>query len=132
MTEFIHEPIEKIIVKNLIHENLENFLFKCYTLKIENTFWVDGMMIIIQSFNFGSGEKEYENMIKGIKYFNKLTFAKQPKYVRSIKCFDGEKYDLPLLNYTNDTKFRKLAKWIKSQPEWNTNPEIDSEEDEKI
>ena len=123
MTEFTHEPFEKIIIKNLVHENLENFLYNCYVQQLSQVFWVDGMILLTSNSSFGVGEKEYDNMIKGTKYFEKITFVKLPKYVPSLKWKDGGSYDLKLLNYNNDSKYRKLAKWIKTQPIWNTVPE---------
>ncbi len=123
MTELIHEPFEKIIIKNLVHENIETFLYECYVNKFKEVFWADGMMILTRRFIFGSGIPEYENMIKGTKYFEKLTFVKLPKYVTSLKWKDGGSYDLKLLNYNNDKKFREIAKWIKTQPIWNETPE---------
>ena len=123
MTEFTHEPFEKIIIKNLFHENLENFLYKCYVQQYQQVFWVDGMMLLTSCSSFGAGGKEYDNMTKGTKYFEKITFVKLPKYVPSLKWKDGGRYDLKLLNYNNDSKYRKLAKWIKTQPIWNTVPE---------
>ena len=123
MTEFKHEPMEKIIIKNLVHENLDNLLYECYVHKFNEVFWVDGMMLLTRKFIFGAGKKEYENMIEGVQYFEKITFVKLPKCVPSLKWKDGVDYDLKLLNYNNNSKFRELAKWIKTQPIWNTVPE---------
>jgi len=123
MTECTHEPYEKIIIKNLVQENLETFLYECYVNKFNEVFWADGMMMLTRKFIFGAGKKEYEDMVKGTRYFEKITFVKLPKYVRSLKWKDGGSYDLKLLNYNNDTKFREIAKWIKTQPIWNTAPE---------
>jgi hypothetical protein len=123
MTEFTHEPFDKMIIKNLVHENLENFLYECYVNHFKEVFWVDGMMLLTRKFIFGAGEKEYDNMVKGTRYFEKLTFVKLPKYVQSLKWKEGGSYDLRLLNYNNDSKFREIAKWIKTQPIWNTEPE---------
>ena len=52
-----------------------------------------------------------------------MTFVKFPKYAESVKWKDGGSYDLNLLNYSNNSKFRELAKWIKTQPEWDEKPE---------
>ncbi len=123
MTELIHEPFEKIIIKNLVHENLETFLYECYVKKPKEVFWVDGMMILVTKFIYGAGKREYDDMVKGTKYFEKITFVKLPKYVASLKWKDGGSFDLKLLNYNNDKKFRDIAKWIKTQPIWNTEPE---------
>ena len=123
MTELIHEPYEKIIVKNLVHENLETFLYQCYVKNFFEVFWADGMMLQTRKFIFGAGEKEYDDMIKGTRYFEKITFVKLPKYVSSLKWKDGGSFDLKLLNYNNDKKFRDIAKWIKTLPIWNIEPE---------
>jgi hypothetical protein len=49
--------------------------------------------------------------------------VKFPRYAESVKWKDGGSYDLNLLNYSNNSKFRELAKWIKTQPEWDEKPE---------
>ena len=123
MTELIHEPFEKIIIKNLVHENLETFLYECYTKSFKEVFWADGIMMLNRKFIYGAGKREYDDMVKGTKYFEKITFVKLPKYVQSLKWKDGGSFDLKLLNYNNDTKFREIAKWIKTQPIWNIEPE---------
>ncbi len=123
MTEFKHEPVREIVVRNLVHESLENFLYECYTLKFKEALWVDGMILRPRKFIYGAGEKEYDNLMKGTKYYEKITFVKLAKYVESLKWKDGGSYDLNLLNYSNNSKFRELAKWIKSQPEWDIAPE---------
>ena len=123
MIQFKHEPIQEIIIKNFVHESLENFLYECYTLKLKEVFWVDGIIIVPRKFIYGAGEKEYDNLMKGTKCYEKVTFVKYPKYVKSLKWKEGGSYDLNLLNYNNNSKFRELAKWIKIQPEWGEKPE---------
>ena len=122
MTEFLHEPFEKIIVKNLVHEDLDNFIYQRLPHSSPEVFWVDGMIISIPKLRYGAGEKEYDDMVKGIQYFEKVVFIKLPKYTLSVTWHDGVDY-LRLLNYSNNAKFKELAKWIKTQPIWNTVPE---------
>ena len=122
MTEFLHEPFEKIIVKNLVNEDLDNFIYQRLPHSSPEVFWVDGMIISIPKLRYGAGEKEYDDMVTGIQYFEKVVFIKLPKYTLSVTWHDGVDY-LRLLNYSNNAKFKELAKWIKSQPIWNTVPE---------
>ena len=131
MTRFQHEPFKKIIIKNLVHEDLDNLIHQCIHRKTLDVYWVNGMIIYIPTLFYGAGKQEYENMVKGIQYFQKVVFAKIPKYTQSIAQKNCVNY-VRLLNYSNNIKFKELAKWIKSQPEWNEKPEGSSTEDEKI
>jgi hypothetical protein len=123
MIHFKHEPVEEVIIKNLVNESLENFLYECYTLRFKEALWVDGVIIRPRNFIFGAGEKEYDDLMNGTRCYEKVTFVKFPRYAESVKWKDGGSYDLNLLNYSNNSKFRELAKWIKTQPEWDEKPE---------
>ena len=122
MTKFQHEPFEKIIVKNLVHEDLDNLIHQCLSRDKPEVFWVNGMIIAIKKLIFGAGKKEYDNMEKGIQYFEKISFVKFPKYVSSITQKDCVKY-VRVLDYSNNNKFKELSNWIESQPIWKTIPE---------
>ena len=122
MTKFIHEPFEKIIVKNLVHEDLDNLIHQCLSRDKPEVFWVNGMIIATKKLIFGAGKKEYDNMEKGIQYFEKISFVKFPKYVSSITQKDCVKY-VRVLDYSNNNKFKELSNWIESQPIWKTIPE---------
>ena len=122
MTKFIHEPFEKIIVKNLVHEDLDNLIHQCLSRDKPEVFWVNGMIIAIKKLIFGAGKKEYDNMEKGIQYFEKISFVKFPKYVSSITQKDCVEY-VRVLDYSNNNKFKELSNWIESQPIWKTIPE---------
>ena len=122
MTKFIHEPFEKIIVKNLVHEDLDNLIHQCLSRDRPEVFWVNGMIIATKKLIFGAGKKEYDNMEKGIQYFEKISFVKFPKYVSSITQKDCVKY-VRVLDYSNNNKFKELSNWIESQPIWKTIPE---------
>ena len=130
MTEFLHEPIEKIIVKNLIHENLDNLISQCNQQFRPQVFWVNGMIISIPRIIVGADEKKYDHLVKGVQYFEKVVFVKFPKYAASItkkNCVDYVR----LLDYSNNNKFNELANWIESQPIWNTVP-VKTKGDEEI
>ncbi len=122
MTKFQHEPFEKIIIKNLVHEDLDNLIHQCLSRDKPEVFWVNGMIIAIKKLIFGAGKKEYDNMEKGIQYFEKISFVKFPKYVSSITQKDCVKY-VRVLDYSNNNKFKELSNWIESQPIWKTIPE---------
>ncbi|MEX0862543.1 hypothetical protein [Nitrosopumilus sp.] len=120
MTTFKHEPINQLIIQDLVHESLENFLNHQYVLSNSTGRWVDGLIIDLSAVRYG--EQQYKNMTNGIKYYEKLVFVKYPKFTKSVK-WSGSNYELMLLNYNNNTRFRELATWIKSQPIWKINPE---------
>jgi hypothetical protein len=118
MTEIINEPIKKIIIKNLVHETFDNLIAQCHHRKQTVVSWVDGMIISIPKLIYANGEIEYKNMMEGIQYFEKIVFVKFPMHVTNIAPSNCPE-PIHLLNYSNNTKFKELAKWIKSQPIWN-------------
>jgi len=120
MTTFRVEPIKQVIIHDLIHEDIENFLHHCYADGGISKIWVDG--IIVDYTTYFLSDELYKMSIKGIKHYEKLVFVKHPKYVKSVK-WNGGNYELMLRNYNNHPRFRALAKWIKSQPAWKTKPE---------
>jgi len=79
-------------------------------------------MIGNNSFEKSDRHIKYIFMVKGIQYFQKVVFAKIPKYTPSIAQKNCVNY-VRLLNYGNNIKFKELANWIESQPIWNTVPE---------
>jgi hypothetical protein len=122
LTKFEHDPYKKVIIKNLVHENLENLISQCNIRRQKDVFWVNGMIIAIPKLNYYEGDKEYENMTNGIQYFEKVIFTKFIKYTPNItreKCVGH----VQVLDYSNNNKFKELANWIESQPIWKTIPE---------
>ena len=122
MTKFLFEPFEKIIVKNLVHEDPDNLIHQVVTNRTRSVYWVNGMIIHIPTLIYGAGKPEYKNMEKGIQYFQKVVFAKFPKYVPSITQKNCANY-IALLNYSNNDKIKELSNWIESHPIWKTIPE---------
>ena len=120
MTEFKIEPIQQVIIHDLIHEDMENFLHVCYVSSLISAIWVDG--IIISLVPLDSSHVNSEQSIRNLKYFERIFFVKYPKYTKSVK-WNGGNYELMLRNYKNLPRFIELAKWIKSQPVWKTTPE---------
>ena len=119
MTEFKLEPIKQVIIHDLVQENLDNFLYDCVAWSTTKLKWVDGIILDFTALH--SHEELAKKSIRGIKYYEKLTFVKFPKYSKRIK-WNGGNYEIILLNYTNNQRFRELAKWIKSQPVWKLDP----------
>lgn len=121
MIEFKFEPLKQIIIHDLIHENLENFLYHCYTVSQTSAMWIDGIIIgIIESQS--NLEIGFEKTVNGIQHYDKVIFVKCPKYTKSLK-WNGGNYEILLQNDTNFPELKALAKWIKSQPVWKTTPE---------
>ena len=121
MTEFKIEPIKQVIIHDLVHEDIENFLHHCYADSEISKIWVDGIIIDYTALLVVS-QIAVEQSMKGIKYYEKLVFVKYPKYTKSVK-WNGGNYELMLRNYNNNPRFKALAKWIKSQPVWKKIPE---------
>lgn len=120
MTKFKIEPIQQVIIHDLVHEDIENFLHQCYVDSIISEIWVDG--IIVGYTSLGFGDTLVKESMKCIKRYEKLVFVKYPKYAKTVK-WNGGNYEIVLLNYNNNPRFRALAKWIKSQPAWKVKPE---------
>ena len=100
MTEFTNEPIKKIIVKNLVHETFDNLVAQCYYRNQKVVFWVDGMIISIPKLIIGAGEKQYDDLKKGIQYVEKVVFVKFPIPVTNIAPTNSPE-PIQLLNYSN-------------------------------
>ena len=120
MTEFKLEPIKQVIIQDIIHQDIDVFLYRCYATSELRARWVDGL--IIELTVIASYPDAYKELIAGVRYYESLTFVKYPKYVKSVK-WNGGNYELMLLDYSNNPRFTELAKWIKSQPIWKTTPE---------
>jgi len=121
VTDIKREPIKKIIIQDIIHENLENFLYRCYTLGEMSAMWVEGMIIDVIE-DQSNLEIGFEKSIEGIRYYEKIIFVKYPQYTKSIK-WNGGNYEIFLRNDSNYARLKELAKWVKSQPEWKITPE---------
>ena len=120
MTEFKLEPIQQMIIHDLIHDDLENFLYLNYVGNVISAISVEGIIIGLEA--LVSHQISSEQSIKNIKHYEKIVFVKYPKYTKSVK-WNGGSYELVLRNYENYPRFVELAKWIKSQPIWKTTPE---------
>jgi len=116
-----HEPIKKLIIHDLVHESLDNFLHVSVASRLRYIIWVDGILIAYIALNESEGF--FEKSLEGIKIWEKLMFAKYPKYSETIK-WNGGHYEIPLLNYNSNKRYSDLAKWLKSQPIWKSNPEV--------
>lgn len=120
MTEFKIKPVKEVIVNDLIHDDLENFLHICRISQVQSAIWVDGIIILLVFFPFT--ETSSKQHMGGIRNYERVAFVKYPKYTKTVK-WNGGNYELPLRNYNNFPRFKEFAKWIKSQSEWNTTPE---------
>ena len=120
MTEFRIKPIKEVLITDLIQDDLENFLYINRVINNSSAIWVEGMIIgLLPS---PATEKNVERYFEGTRIYEKVVFVKYPKYTKTVK-WNGGTYELPLRNYMNMPRFRELAKWIKTQPVWETIPE---------
>ncbi len=120
MIEVKIESIQQVIIHDIIHEDIENFLHQCYVHSVITAIWVNG--IIIDLTPLTSFEVSAKQSIKNLKYFERITFVKYPKFAKSVK-WNGGNYELMLRNYNNSPRFKELAKWIKSHSAWKIKPE---------
>ncbi len=122
MTEFEIKSVNKVIINDLIQEDLETFLYTCRIGNTVSAIWVDGIIIILVLTPSSFTETDAKMHTDGIRIYEQVIFVKYPKYEKTIK-WNGGTYELALRNYTNFARFREFARWIKSQPEWNIVPE---------
>ena len=120
MTKFKIEPINEVIVTDLHQDSLDNFLYSYRCFGITTAIWVDGIIIQLV---VNSKSKLFEKYdLIGKRLYEQLIFAKYPEYTKTVKL-GKENYEIALRNYNNFPRFRELAKWIKTQPVWETIPE---------
>lgn len=112
---------QRMIVSDLVQEDLESFLYTCRISNIPNAIWVDGIIIILLFAE--NSEKNTERLFNGLRLYERVIFVKYPKYSKTIK-WNGGSYELALRNYKNFPRFVELANWIKTQPVWNESREI--------
>ena len=120
MTKFRIEPINEVIVTDLHQDSLDNFLYSYRCFGITTAIWVDGIIIQLV---VNSKSKLFEKYdLIGKRLYEQVIFAKYPEYKKTVKLVGGN-YEIALRNYNNFPRFRELAKWIKTQPVWETIPE---------
>ena len=120
MTEFRIEPINEVIVNDLHQDSLDNFLYSYRCFGITTAIWVDGIIIQLV---VNSKSKLFEKYdLIGKRLYEQVIFVKYPEYTKTVKLGEGN-YEIALRNYNNFPRFRELAKWIKTQPVWETIPE---------
>jgi hypothetical protein len=120
MIEFKRKSVKEVFVSELIQDDIENFLYTCRISNISNAIWTNGIIILI--FPAHATEKIVERQFDGCRIYDQVVFVKYPKYAKTVK-WNGGIFELALRNYTNHSRFREFAKWIKLQPEWSIVPE---------
>ena len=120
LTLFTLKPVKEILVTELIQEDLETFLYTCRISNMVNAIWVEGTIIMLIASN--PTEKNVERSFEGYRMYEKVIFAKYPKYSKTVK-WNGGSFEIGLRNYKNHPRFVEFAKWIKAQPVWNEDRE---------
>ncbi len=120
MTEFRIEPVNEVIVNDLHQDSLDNFLYSYRCFGIATAIWVDGIIIQLVVNPKNKLLEKYD--LSGTRLYEQIIFVKYPEYKKTVKLGD-ENYEIALRNYNNFPRFRELAKWIKTQPVWETIPE---------
>lgn len=115
MTDFIHDPYKKIVVRDLVKLSLDDLLNMMSTLESGNAYWVDG--VLFASFAMTDSEELAKKEIQGETYLDKIVFAKYEKYTKTAKL--STNLDIHILNVEKSHLYRDLITWLKKQPIWN-------------
>lgn len=115
MTNFVYKPYDTIIIRNMIKLNTDDLLNMVYALDIEDVYWVDGVLFV--SFETTISEELAKKEIEGQTYLEKVIFAKQSQYTKTIKS--SSNIEINVFNVRNSKLYRDLIAWIKTQPIWN-------------
>ena len=123
MTEYRTEQVKKVIINDLIQEDIENFLHLSRIGGNLSAIWVDGIIIALATAAFT--ESYGKIFLEGTRIYEKVLFVKYPKYTKTVK-WNGGNFEIELRNYKNHPRFVRFAKWIKSQSVWNVPLEVSS------
>jgi len=119
MMEIKYQPIKQLVILELVHMNLDNYIDRCVVINQSWETWVNGMIVDIDTMR--SCDEKYRNFLQGIEMFERVTFVKFPKYANKIKWSSGH-YEVPVIDYSGYPSYVELSEWIKKQPIWNQNP----------
>ena len=115
MTDFIHEPYNTIIVRDLIKLSLDDLINMMSTLESGNGYWVDG--VLFASFAMTDSEELAKKEMQGITYLDKIIFAKYEKYSKTVKS--STNLEIGILNMQKSKLYKDMIGWLKMQPIWN-------------
>ena len=115
MTDFIHEPYNRIVVRDIIKLSLDDIINMMSTLESGNGYWVDG--VLFASFAMTDSEELAKKEIQGITYLDKIIFAKYEKFTKTVKS--STNLEIGILNVEKSRLYQDLISWLKKQSLWN-------------
>jgi hypothetical protein len=115
VTEFIHNPYEKIYVRDMIKLSLDDLIGMMSSLESANAYWVDG--VLFASFAMTESEELAKKEMQNEMYLDKIIFAKYEKYTKTVKS--STNLEIGVLNMQKSSLYKDLIVWLKSQSIWN-------------
>ena len=115
MTDFIHNPYEKIFVRDIIKLNLDDLIGMMSSLESANAYWVDG--VLFASFAMTESEELAKKEMQNEMYLDKIVFAKYENYSKTVKS--STNLEIGVLNMQKSRLYQDLIAWLKKQPVWD-------------
>ena len=114
MTEFIHNPYDRIFVRDIIKLSLDDLIGMMSSLESANAYWVDG--VLFASFAMTESEELAKKEMQNEMYLDKIVFAVYEKYTKTVKS--STNLEISVLNMQKSKLYKDLTAWLKIQPIW--------------
>jgi hypothetical protein len=115
VTEFTHNPYEKIYVRDMIKLSLDDLIGMMSSLESANAYWVDG--VLFASFAMTESEELAKKEMQNEMYLDKIIFAKYEKYSKTAKS--STNLEIGILNMQKSSLYKDMIEWLKTQSIWN-------------
>jgi len=115
LTEFTHNPYEKIHVRDMIKLSLDDLVGMMSSLESANAYWVDG--VLFASFAMTESEELAKKEMQNEMYLDKIIFAKYENYTKTVKS--STNLEIGILNMQKSELYKDMIKWLKTQSIWN-------------
>ncbi len=115
LTDFIYEPYTRVHVRDTIKLTLDDLISMMSTLESGIAYWADG--VLFASFAMTDSEELAKKEILGETYIDKVIFAKQVDFSRTVKS--STNLEIGVINVQKSHLYYSLIKWLKEQPIWN-------------
>lgn len=114
MIEFIHNPYEKIYVRDIIKLTLDDLIGMMSSLESANAYWANG--VLFASFAMTESEELAKKEMQNEMYLDKIIFAKYETYTKTVKS--STNLEIGVLNMEKSNLYRDLVNWLKNQSIW--------------
>ncbi|CAE6500333.1 MAG: hypothetical protein QXE84_02205 [Candidatus Nitrosotenuis sp.] len=115
MTEFIHEPYKKVLVREIIKMSLDDLVSLIATLESASAYWAEGVLFV--SFAITESDDLGKREIEGETYLDRVMFTRYDKYTKTARS--STNVEINVLNVQKSHLYRDLVVWLKKQPVWN-------------